>query len=335
MIFTGNIYYNGRMRKGTLSVGEETNFTDGVANNGMYGTLIPMPVNAHTHIGDSFIRDEPRGDLPEIVGPGGFKHRQLENSSDDIIIEGIKNSTSFMEKSGILSYFDFRENGIKGAEFINHTDSEYIRPVVLGRPFKNESIQAILDNANGIGLSSVSDMEYEEAIKSSMLAKKNNKIMALHFSENVREDIDMVLNLNPDFLVHGIEAHESDLQKIKSKNIPIVITPRSNIFFGKRPDYGKFTLAGIELMIGTDNVFITEPDLFAEMDFLYRYQRFNTYISPSEILRFAIDNPRKFMEKSGMTYNEKYIFFKNVLLNEYQIVTKKHYFNPINITKYE
>ncbi len=45
--------------------------------------------------------------------------------------------------------------------------------------------------------------------------------------------------------------------------------------------------AGVELMIGTDNVFITEPDLFAEMDFLYRYQRFNTYISPSEILRFC------------------------------------------------
>ena len=82
MIFTGNIYYNGRMRKGTLSVGEETKFTDSVANNGMYGTLIPMPVNAHTHIGDSFIRDEPRGELPEIVGPGGFKHRQLENSSE-------------------------------------------------------------------------------------------------------------------------------------------------------------------------------------------------------------------------------------------------------------
>ena len=67
-----------------------------------------MPVNAHTHIGDSFIKDEPIGDLPEIVGPGGFKHRQLENSSDGIIMEGIKNSTSFMEKSGILSYFDFR-----------------------------------------------------------------------------------------------------------------------------------------------------------------------------------------------------------------------------------
>jgi cytosine/adenosine deaminase-related metal-dependent hydrolase len=329
MEFTGNIYYNGKMRKGTLKINDETTFIDNISNNGMYGTLIPMPVNAHTHTGDSFISEEPEGNLVEIVGPGGFKHRQLESATDKAIVNGMEKSNHFMEMAGTLAYFDFRENGIHGVELLKNAKSDYIKPVVLGRPFGNDGINDLIEKADGIGLSSISDMEYEKAMEISEIANKKHKITALHFSENVREDIDKILNLKPDMLVHGIEASKSDLEKVKFMDIPVVITPRSNIFYGKNPDYGKFK--GNTLMLGTDNVFITEPDIFAEMDFLYRYQRFKNYISPNEILKFAIENPRKFMEKMNITFNEKYIFFKNILLNEYQIVTKKHYFKCENI----
>jgi cytosine/adenosine deaminase-related metal-dependent hydrolase len=335
MKFTGHIYYKGKMRRGTIKIGNETEFKEGISNEGEYGTLIPMPVNGHTHIGDSFITEEPSGTLPEIVGPGGFKHRHLANASKNLITAGIKASNRFMERSGTLAYFDFRENGIEGIKLINGIKTRYIKPVVLGRPFKNDSMETILDNSKGCALSSISDLEYEEAIRASAATKKSNKIFALHFSENIREDIDKVLQLKPDFLVHGIEASENDLNKISSEGIPLVITPRSNIFYGKRPDYGKLLRAGVTIMLGTDNAFITEPDMFAEMDFLYRYQKFSTYISPEEILRFSIENPRKFMKKMKLDIDEKYILFRNELLNEYQIVTKKHYFRSRNITKHE
>jgi cytosine/adenosine deaminase-related metal-dependent hydrolase len=326
MKISGNIYFNGKLRHGTLDISGTPVFNTGIANDGLYGTLIPTPVNAHTHVGDSFIGDEPSGTLPDIVGPGGLKHRMLEQADADSIISGIRKANRFMWNSGTLSYMDFREGGLDGIRLIRRSKPRHIHPVVLGRPYSNDSIEAILHSSDGIALSSISDIHYEKAIKASVEARKMGKIFTLHFSENKREDIDRVLDLKPSFLVHGIEADDRDLELLGKTGIPVAITPRSNVFYGKRPDYGRFIRSGIEIMIGTDNVFITEPDMFSEMDFLYRYQRFSTYISPSDILKFAIDNPRKFLHKSGVNTGEAYIFFKNQLLNEYQIVTKKHYF---------
>ena len=326
MKVSGNIYFNGKLRHGTLDFSSTPHFENGIADYGLYGTLIPMPVNAHTHVGDSFINDEPSGTLPDIVGPGGLKHRMLEHASTSSILHGITHASKFMWESGTLSYLDFREGGLKGVELMRRAKTGCMHPVVLGRPHDSDSIEAILDSSHGIALSSISDMDYEKAMKASIETRKNGKIFALHFSENKREDINLVLNLKPSFLVHGIEADREDLDLVSERGIPVAITPRSNIFYGKRPDYGKFIRSGIDLMIGTDNVFITEPDIFNEMDFLYRYQRFSTYISPADILKFAIDNPRELLRKNGINLNEAYIFFKNQLLNEYQIVTKKHYF---------
>ncbi|WP_337859998.1 N-ethylammeline chlorohydrolase [Ferroplasma sp.] len=336
MKFTGNIYYKGKMRRGTLCVGNNIiEFIDRISNNALNGTIIPMPVNAHIHTGDSFISAEPEGSLPEIVGPGGLKHRELERASKKTIIGGISNSNRYMEDIGTLAYFDFRESGLSGISMASNARKRYIRPVILGRPYKTDNIENIIDGSDGFGLSSISDIEYEEAKNTSEIAIKKHKIMALHFSENIREDIDKILDLKPDLLIHGIAAEIDDLNKIRQRHIPVAITPRSNIFYGKRPDYGKFIKSGIELMLGTDNVFITEPDIFSEMDFLYRYQRFKTYISPGQIMNFAIDNPLKFLEKAGIKVSMKYIYFKNVYLNEYQIVTKRHYFKSKNIINFE
>ncbi|WMT51984.1 MAG: amidohydrolase family protein [Ferroplasma sp.] len=326
MRVSGHVYFNGRLRQGTIDLSGDPEFKEGIANDGLYGTIMPMPVNAHTHIGDSFICDEPSGSLPDIVGPGGLKHRMLEHASEDSIIRGIRSSNSFMRENGTVSYIDFREGGLKGVKLIRKSKPWHIRPVILGRPFGNDSLEWILDSSDGIALSSISDIDYEEAMKASVETRKKGKIFALHFSENRREDIERILDLKPSFLVHGIAADDRDLTLLGKLGIPVAITPRSNIFYGKRPDYGRYMKYGIEMMIGTDNVFITEPDIFSEMDFLYRYQRFSTYINPSDILKFAIDNPRKFLQKNGVDTGGAYLFFKNQLLNEYQIVTKKHYF---------
>ncbi|MCL4453493.1 amidohydrolase family protein [Ferroplasma sp.] len=335
MKVSGHIYFNGKLRHGTIDLSGVPLFKAGIANDGLYGTLIPVPINAHTHVGDSFIGDEPSGTLPDIVGPGGLKHRMLEHAGEDSIIEGIRNSNRFMWKNGTGSYIDFREGGLNGNKLIRKSKPRHIRPVVLGRPYGSDPLEDILDTSDGIALSSISDIDYEDAMKASVETRRRGKIFALHFSENKREDIQRILDLKPSFLVHGIEADDNDLNLLGKTGIPVAITPRSNIFYGKRPDYGRFIKSGIEVMMGTDNVFITEPDMFSEMDFLYRYQRFSTYINPSDILKFAIDNPRKLLEKNGVSIKEAYIFFKNQLINEYQIVTKKHYFRSSIIHIFE
>ncbi len=330
MEFSGNVYYNGKLRRGTLKIDENIEFIDKIGNKN-YGTLIPMPVNAHTHVGDSFINEEPRGTLPDIVGPGGLKHRFLDNADQDVVINYMSHTNGFMENSGILSYFDFRENGINGINELKKSKKRFVRPLIFARPYKNDNISTIINSSDGIGISSISDMDYDDIYNLSIETHKKNKIFALHFSENLREDINKIIDLKPDLLIHGIEANNIDLEQIHEKQIDIAITPRSNIFYGKRPDYNKFLKYNINLMLGTDNVFVTEPDIFSEMDFLYRYQRFFDYISPVDILKMVIDNPYNFMEKHNINIKKRYLFFKNELLNEYQIVTKRHYFKSVNI----
>ncbi len=331
MEFSGNIYYNGKLRKGTLKIEDNIEFFNDKIGNKNYGTLIPMPVNAHTHVGDSFINEEPKGTLPEIVGPNGLKHRFLDNANDNKIINYISKTNNFMEKNGTISYLDFRENGLKGVNIIKKAKKRFIKPIIFARPYNNDDINKIIDNSNGIGISSISDINYDIIYDISIKTHKKNKIFALHFSENINEDINKIINLKPDLLIHGIEANDNDLDIISKNNINIVITPRSNIFYGKRPDYNKFLKHNINLMLGTDNVFVTEPDIFSEMDFLYRYQRFFDYISPENILKMVINNSYNFLEKNNIKIKKRYLFFKNQLLNEYQIVTKKHYFKPIKI----
>ena len=121
MKVSGNIYFNGKLRHGTMDFSGTPHFENGIADDGLYGTLIPMPVNAHTHVGDSFINDEPSGTLPDIVGPGGLKHRMLEHARASSIIDGITHASKFMWESGTLSYLDFREGGLKGVNNSNAT----------------------------------------------------------------------------------------------------------------------------------------------------------------------------------------------------------------------
>ena len=125
MEFSGNIYYNGKLRRGTLKVDDTGESFSNKTGNTNHGTLIPMPVNAHTHVGDSFINEEPKGTLPEIVGPDGLKHRFLDNADDNEVINYISKTNNFMEKNGTISYFDFRENGLKGINMIKRGNNNF------------------------------------------------------------------------------------------------------------------------------------------------------------------------------------------------------------------
>ncbi|MEM0136355.1 MAG: N-ethylammeline chlorohydrolase, partial [Thermoplasmatales archaeon] len=166
------------------------------------------------------------------------------------------------------------------------------------------------------------------------VAHEKGKLFAIHFSEDKREDVEQLLTLSPDFVVHCIEASQADLEKLRKHDIPVVVTPRSNIFHGKRPDYSMLFQNGLTVTLGTDNVFITEPDILEESEFLYRYQRGINRLSPEQVLSTIIDNPRKVMTKLGLTIREeKFIFFPNESLTPYQLVTRPNYFHKILISK--
>ncbi len=275
------------------------------------GYIIPKPVNAHTHIGDTFVRkkikDLPR-DIEKLVAPPkGLKHRMLERVSDKEILQGMEESIGEMVSLGTYAFCDFRESGIKGVNLLKKAMEDYsIRSVILSRPkgmsFDRDEIEKLLRISDGIGVSSISDWNYEYLENISKIVKGKGKIFSLHASERVREDIDKILDLKPDFLIHMNKASKNDLERVAEEEIPVVVCPRSNIFFGLKPKIELMKRVGIKLSLGTDNAMISSPDIFEEARWVMKNCE---EISLEDILRMITYNPREMLNLPLPNFEEE------------------------------
>ena len=166
---------------------------------------------------------------------------------------------------GSASFIDFREGGAAGCRALRECSRD---AVILGRPvskeYDPEEVAEILSVADGIGISSISDMDigYIEAVADDV--RSANKIFAIHASERVREDIDTILSLDPAFVVHMCEATDDDISKCAEAEVPMVVCPTSNAYFGKTAPVARMIECGADIGIGTDNGMLCEPDLLAE-----------------------------------------------------------------------
>ena len=241
------------------------------------GLIVPTFVNTHTHIGDSFIREK-KIDLPKnieqlVAPPNGLKHRLLREASDEDIIEGMEKSIDIMIKSGTKYFCDFRENGILGISQLKAAlHLRNINSIILSRPdsleyIKNE-VDILLKKSDGIAISSISDWDYSELQKVARDTREKNKIFALHASERIRENIDDILDLKPNFLVHMIKASEPDLMRVKENKIPIIICSRANSFYGLRPNLKLLKKVGVDLLLGTDNAMLNSPVILDEIQYI-------------------------------------------------------------------
>jgi len=263
------------------------------------GLIVPTFINAHTHLGDSFIREKnltlPRNVRELVAPPNGLKHRLLKKASEVELINGIKKSIKVMIERGTSHFFDFREDGFKGIlQLKKALERHRISSIILSRPlelkYEKNEMKLLLENSDGIGLSSMSDWEYSEIEKISKHTKKEGKIFALHASEVEREDIDLILDLHPDFLVHMMSATESDLYNVKDEEIPIVICPRSSSFFNLKINLELIKKIGVDLLLGTDNGMLNSPDIMEEVKLL---KKSSSVFSTEELLNMVTYTPRK------------------------------------------
>jgi hypothetical protein len=211
------------------------------------------------------------------------------------IIYGIKQSINEMLQCGISHFCDFREGGLRGLnQFQNVVKNKNIKSIVLSRPnqliYKRNEMGQLLKNSSGIGLSSISDGNYSEIKKIAKHTKQEKKIFALHASEVNREDIDLILDLKPDFLIHMVAASKSDLIRVRDENIPIVICPRSNEFFNLKLNVQRMKDVGVDLMIGTDNAMLNSPNILKEL--LYLKKSTNIFLN-QELINMITYTPRK------------------------------------------
>ena len=259
---------------GTITAVEETSVrTDQI--------VMPAFVNAHTHIGDSIAKEAGKGlSLTELVAPpDGLKHRLLRAASTAEVVDGMRRSLQFMQRSGTASLIEFREGGVEGVRAIERAAEDVdVEPVVLGR----ESIEAMAAS-DGFGASGASDGTFD---RERTATRQAGKLFGIHAGEVDSGDINPALDLDPDFLVHMVHAEELHLERVADSELPVVVCPRSNLVTGVGLPPIRKLLDRTTVALGTDNVFLNSPSMFREMAYTAKL----TEATTKEILAMATVN---------------------------------------------
>lgn len=289
--------------------------------------MIPGFINGHTHIGDSIGKDiSLNRTVDEKIHPVfGAKSKILKNTSDENLGNFMKNSCYSMIRKGITTFVDFREGGLDGVILLKKTVSEIpIRAIILGRmefyqnskeikknshfpSTKSSELVKLLKKCDGIGVSGAN----ENSNSVLNYYAKTSKLKAIHSAETKesnskskkttgKSETIRALSLKPDFLVHMTYASNSDLQLTSKKTRGIVICPRANSALAEGiPDIELMQKSGCILALGTDNVMINTPDMFREMDFIWKVTMgiHKKRIDAKEILKMATVNGGKILNK--------------------------------------
>jgi len=289
--------------------------------------LIPGFINAHTHIGDSIGKDITlNSSVDKKIHPVfGAKSKILKNTSQVNLANFMKNTCHSMIRKGITTFVDFREGGFDGIVLLKKVLSDVpLRSIILGRVefyqdhteirknlhFPREKIEdltVLLKKCDGIGISGAN----ENSTSVLNYYSKTTKLRAIHSSETKqsvstskkitgKSETIRALSLKPHFLVHMTHASKGDLHAASKRTRGIVICPRANSSLAEGiPDIELMKNAGCMIALGTDNVMINSPDMFREMDFLWKATMgiHKKRINPKEILKMATVNGGKILKK--------------------------------------
>ena len=270
--------------------------------------LIPGFVNAHTHVGDAFLKDQTYGfSLEESVGIKGVKNTKFASSTLDEKKASIKNSLEMLIKNGYTTFIDFREEGLEGIKLLKDQLVNYpIRGIILGRSSSVESMVSIVEEGDGFGFVDVFSINQEKLIESRKIKEiEPEKLFAIHVSESMEHvsrvvsaygnrEIELICNESVfDYVVHANYTNEEELSLLQENNINVVCCPISNLFYGlKFPPIETILSEQILLGLGTDNVMSSNPDPFRLMAMtLYNARSNNQTLQPKEILKAITVNP--------------------------------------------
>jgi len=299
--------------------------------------LIPGLINSHTHIGDSIAKDialdrDPDSKINPIFG---IKQKILRETEPKKLIHFMRNTVKSMLKKGTTTFVDFREGGLDGVLLMQKVLSNTpIRSIILGRieyyqskdqikrntpipqSYQNQ-IDQLLKNCDGIGISG-SNENSDSSLKQFSEIKK---IRAIHCAETKQSYLKSKqitrkteprrsMLLKPDFLVHMTYASKSDLSIASKKTRGIVVCPRANASLAEGiPNVVQMMEMNCNITIGTDNVMINSPDLFREMDFLWKVTMgvHQKRIEPKNILKMVTINAGKLLGKKIGCIKEGYL----------------------------
>jgi len=267
------------------------------------GVVVPAPVNAHTHLGDSVsVREPPPGPVAQLIQPpNGFKFQLLANASRAEKVGAIRRALERMERERVAVAVDFREEGRPGVELLREAArGSRLRVLALGRPVARpvdrKELARLLSVADGVGLSSARDESDETRRTVARACRAVGKRFALHASEAVREKPERFLDPRPDLLIHLTKATADDLAAVRDERVSVAVCPRSNALFGRSPDLLSMERLGLSVLLGTDNAMFHAPSLFREMEFAYVASRLRRRpVSAMFLARAALVEPWKWL----------------------------------------
>lgn len=267
------------------------------------GIVLPPPVNGHTHLGDAVgTREPPHQTLAELVRPPeGYKFRLLADSSRTQKIRAMRSALERMAVEGVAAAIDFREEGVSGVRALRAAArGTGVTPVILGRPLGRpvsaKELTAVLDAADGIGLSAAREEAVETRRRVALACRARHRFFAMHASEETREPVDAYLHPRPDLLIHLTKATRSDLAHVVAADVTVAVCPRSNALFGRRPDLATFEELGVRTLLGTDNAMFHSPSMWRELEFAYVAARLaRRPVSPAFLVRAALVEPWRWL----------------------------------------
>lgn len=267
------------LKNGIISeIGEEKVKTNNI--------ISPCFVNSHTHIGDSVFKDPIIGnidgymikkDLDSIVKPPyGLKHKILQQTTSDKLIEYMKKSIDDMTHTGTYAFGDFREGGISGALALKKA---LLNKSITGKIFGRISdcnipheVYELLEICHGLGVSGTRDIPNNILSFIREAAYNKHKPFFIHAGEKDDSDVQDALNIDPDVLIHLTHAQNTHFKQIVDEAKSIVVCPRSNFITGVGiPNIKKMLEFGTNVGVGSDNVMFNAPNMFIEMELLVKF----------------------------------------------------------------
>lgn len=287
--------------------------------------VCPAFINAHIHIGDSIVKDVGDGlSIKQLVEPpNGLKHQKLNEASDSQIVESMHETAKEMLYSGISTFIDFREGGIKGIELLKKAIYDLpINACILGRSDKyydstttpNEArliTRELLQHCDGIGLSGVEDVDSEIMLQIAEVCNQEGKLAMIHVAEyyDLQEqsvqmtnqtEVERALRAGFTNLVHVTYPIMQDLTLLSSTSPCIIVCPRSNGMLSVGvPPVSAYVEEQIDVALGTDNVMFNKPDMFREMEYTLKAVRgsYKNKITAHDVLKMATINGFKILGK--------------------------------------
>ena len=180
-------------------------------------------------------------------------------------------------------------------------------------PKQLQIASSLLEMTDGFGISGANENTNESLQQyNTLLQNSNNKrvnmkkqITAIHAAESKdtkefsilytheTEVSRIVRYLKPNLIVHMTKATDDDISMVSKKGIGVIVCPRANGVLGTGiPKIAKMLKFRCIIALGTDNVMLNSPDIFRELDYIWKTSRSveEEFISAKDILKMSTVN---------------------------------------------